>query len=505
MSYKNDEGVSVEIESNLDNSQFTGKACDSEYKKIRLNKLEAWGQIQERYPDKFCRSHLLSEALLLEEGVQDVKVAGRIMLMRSIGKICFIKLQDFSDFMQIVLHSEDLEQYDFYLKNLDIGDLIGIEGGVFFTRSGEKSLKVSRLKLLTKCLHPLPEKFHGIADDEIKLRQRYLDLLVNEESKRRFKFRHRFISKLKDFLNTHSFIEVETPILQKQASGALATPFETHHKALNIPLFLRIAPETYLKRLMAGGYERVYEIGKCFRNEGIDPTHLQEFTMLEFYTAYWNYEDAINFVTELFSFLMSELKIENTIFYDGVKINIGFPWRRMTYSELFKEYTGLDLDNLLKDESLLYCELGKLDGINVADYRSAASLIDGVYKKYCRPNLIDPVIITNQPAVLGPLARQSVKNPLFSDRFQVVINGLEVVNAYSELVDPELQRKILIEQQELKNNGEEEAMEAEEDFLLAMEHAMPPMAGVGIGIDRVISLFTDSANLRDVIFFPNVK
>lgn len=477
----------------------------SEYKNIRLAKLQKWTEVQPKYPDRFEKTFNIDQALLLDESANNIFVAGRIMLMRSIGKICFLKLQDFSGFIQVVLHSEDLQLYDFYLKNLDLGDLIGIQGSVFFTRSGEKSLRVHSLTLLTKCLHALPEKWHGLADEELKLRQRYLDLVMNLDSKNRFKFRHKFISKLKSFLDSHSFIEVETPILQKQASGALATPFETHHKALNLPLFLRIAPETYLKRLMAGGYERIYEVGKCFRNEGVDPTHLQEFTMLEFYTAYWNYDDAIDFVVNLFSFLIAELNIPDKIIFEGNEINIGSPWKRMTYSELFFEYTSLDLNDLLQDERKLFSTLATLDGIDISQYKSAASLIDGVYKKYCRPNLIDPVIITNQPSVLGPLARQSVDNPLFSDRFQVVINGLEVVNAYSELVDPELQRKILIEQQDLKNNGEDEAMESEEDFLLAMEYAMPPMAGVGIGIDRVISLLTNSSNLRDVIFFPNLK
>ncbi|WP_342261909.1 lysine--tRNA ligase [Alphaproteobacteria bacterium endosymbiont of Tiliacea citrago] len=478
---------------------------DSEYKKNRLSKLEEWKTLQEKYPDSFNKKQSLEEALKLEEGASEISIAGRIMLMRSIGKICFIKLQDFSGFMQIVLHAEDLSNYDFYLKNLDLGDIVGVEGTIFFTRSGEKSIRVTNICLLTKCLHSLPEKWHGLSDDETKIRQRYLDLIMNEKSKEKFKFRYRFISKLKEFLNANDYIEVETPILQKQASGALATPFQTHHKALNIPLYLRIAPETYLKRLMAGGYERVYEIGKCFRNEGIDTTHLQEFTMLEFYTAYWNYEDLMKFILNLFSFLMKELSILDTITYEGTKINIGQPWTRMTYSELFKKYTNLDLEELLKDESKLYEELGKLEGIDVNQYKSSASLIDGVYKKYCRPKLIDPVIITHQPAVLGPLAKQNIDNPLFSDRFQVVINGLEVVNAYSELVDPELQRSILEKQKELKSNGEEEAMESEEDFLLAMEYAMPPMAGVGIGIDRVIGLLTDSSNLREIVFFPNVK
>lgn len=475
---------------------------NNEYKTNRLNKLENWKEIQPKYPDKFLKTHSLSEANFLNSDSKNIFVAGRIINFRQLGKICFIKLQDFSSDMQIVL-DDDLKNYDFFMSNLDIGDIIGIEGFVYLTERNVKSIKVVDLTLLTKCLHPLPEKWYGLNDDEIKIRQRYLDLIVNSETRKRFKFRHKLIKELKNFLDSHDFIEVETPILQKQASGALASPFKTHHNALDIDLFMRIAPETYLKRIMAGGYERVYEIGKCFRNEGIDPTHLQEFTMLEFYTAYWNYEDAIDFVEKLFAYLFKALNVEEYIKFDGASINIMGPWKRVTYNDLFKEHTGFSLENLLHNEKLLFSELSKI--INVKEYKSAASLIDAVYKRYCRPKLIDPVIITNQPSILGPLARQNIDNPLFSDRFQVVINTLEVVNAYSELVDPILQRSIFIEQQALKKKGDDEAMESEEDFLLAMEHAMPPMAGVGIGIDRIISILTDSTNLRDVIFFPNVK
>lgn len=492
----------------------------SEYIKNRFDSLNRW---KEKYPEKFEKRYSLKKALELKEGQIDVFVAGRIMQKRQVGKICFIKLQDYSGFCQIVIHSEDFEkdstsiakenfnsqkisnQYEFYMENLDLGDIVGIEGEIFKTRTDEKSIKVYNLVLLTKCLRPLPEKWHGLKDEETKTRQRYLDLIINESSKEKFKFRYNFIQKLKEFFNDHDYVEVETPILQSQASGALATPFQTHHKALDIPLYLRIAPETYLKRLMAGGYERVYEIGKCFRNEGIDTTHLQEFTMLEFYTAYWNYEDAIQFVLDLFYYLIKEFNISETLVCNNVSIDMNFPWKKKTYADIFREYTSLDLESLLENEEEPYQKFSKLEGIDVSQYKSLASLIDAVYKKYCRPNLINPTIITNQPSVLGPLARRSNFNSLFSDRFQLIINGLEIVNAYSELVDPILQRNILNQQKNLKNNGEEEAMELEEDFLIAMEYGMPPMAGVGIGIDRLISLLTASSNLKDVIFFPIVK
>lgn len=474
-----------------------------EYTKIRLLKLNNWVNKYGECPDRFEKTHNIMSALKLDLGIDMVAIAGRIMLIRTIGKICFIKLQDFSGNIQIVLKEDILNDYNFIIENLDIGDLIGVSGEIFKTQTDEISLLVKSLSLLTKCLHPLPEKWHGISNDEIKIRQRYLDILVNEDSKNRFKFRAKFIQELRNYLEINDFIAVETPILQKQASGALATPFVTHHKALDMPLFLRIAPETYLKRLTAGGYERVYEIGKCFRNEGIDPTHLQEFTMLEFYAAYWNFEDNIKFIQNLFQHLFDKLEISKYIKFDDKDINLTLPWNIISYAGLFYQNTGLDLNDLLQNETKLFSVLGSI--IDVSNYKSAASLIDGVYKKYCRPKLIDPVIITHQPAILGPLARKNSQNSLFSDRFQIVIAGLEVVNAYSELVDSQLQRQILIDQMNLKAQGDEEAMESEEDFLLAMEYAMPPMSGLGLGIDRIISILTSASTIRDVVFFPNVK
>jgi lysyl-tRNA synthetase class 2 len=365
----------------------------------------------------------------------------------------------------------------------------------------EKTLDVQELTLLSKCLHALPDKHNGLNDEETRLRKRYLDLLVNEDTRERFKFRHKILSAVKKVLDENEFVEVETPMLQTLASGALATPFKTHHKALDIPLFLRIAPETYLKRLIAGGYERVYEMGKNFRNEGVDPSHLQEFTMLEFYAAYWNFEDAIKFVEKIFEAIFEGRS--KKIIYQGKEIDFSPGWKRISYADLFKQYTKLDLLDLLKDENRLFEACSKF--VDVTAYKSAASLIDGVYKKLCRPNLVNPTVITNQPAVLGPLARQNDENPFFSDRFQVVVDGLEIVNSYSELVDPIKQREVLEGQLELRDKGEEEAMELEEDFLHAMEYAMPPMAGVGIGIDRVVAILTDAKNLREVVFFPNLK
>lgn len=475
-----------------------------EYKEIRQKKLQEWATFQLPYPDGFNHEYKSIDAIELPEDGKIISVAGRIMFMRNIGKLTFAKLKDFYGSIQIALKAEVLaDKFDFLNKNLDLGDIVGVEGKLFTTKTGEKTVEVHNIVLLSKCLHSLPEKWHGLVDDEQKLRQRYMDLMVNDETMDRFKFRNKMISTIRRYMESYDFIEVETPILQNQASGALATPFETHHKALDIPLFLRIAPETYLKRLIVGGYERVFEIGKSFRNEGIDSSHLQEFTMMEFYCVHWNYLKAIEFVQNLFEQVFKLCNLPTKFQYQEFEVDFSFPWERITYRDLVKKYTNLDLEELLKDESKFIEAAKKF--IDVAEYKSLASMIDALYKKHCRPNLINPTIVMNQPAVLGPLARVNDENPLWSDRFQVVVCGLEIVNAYSELVDPVKQRATLEHQKELSAKGEEEAMEMEEDFLKAMEYGMCPMAGVGIGIDRITALFTNSKSLRDVVFFPNLK
>jgi len=477
-----------------------------DYRDVRLSKLQEWAKEQKiTYPDSFQAEFSTQEAAKQPENGEVVNEAGRLMLFRILGKLAFGQIKDFHGKIQIALKIDELgeEKFEFLTKNLDLGDIIGVEGKLFTTQKGEKTILVSKLVLLAKCLQPLPEKWHGLVDDDQRLRQRYLDLMMNDETLDKFKKRNKMISIIRRFLEDNEFIEVETPILQKQASGALATPFETHHKALDIPLFMRIAPETYSKRLIVGGYDRVFEMGKVFRNEGVDSSHLQEFTMLEFYASYWNYEKAEIFVQELFDRVFSGLEMEKKVNYQGVEIDFSGPWKRISYRDLVLQYTGLDLEELLKDESKFVEAARKF--IDISEYKSLASMIDGLYKKHCRPNLINPTIVTKQPAILGPLARVNDENPLWSDRFQVVIFGLEVVNSYSELVDPVKQRATLEYQKELSERGDDEAMGMEEDFLKAMEYGMKPMAGVGIGIDRVIALLTNSSSLRDVIFFPNVR
>lgn len=481
-----------------------------DYKKVRLEKLKAWEQFQKlAYPDSFDAQFNTLSALDATENETKIKIAGRLMLIRQMGKLAFMQLQDFNGRIQLALKVDVVgeEIFSFMLKNLDLGDIVGVEGVLFTTKKNEKTIEIHNLKLLSKCLHVLPEKWHGLADEELCLRMRYLDLLVNPKTLEKFKLRNKIIKFIRSFLQENNFIEVETPILQKQASGALATPFATHHKALDIPLFLRIAPETYLKRLMVGGYERVFEIGKSFRNEGVDSSHLQEFTMLEFYCAYWNYENAIDFVQQLFKNMFEELSQDgidiSKVTYLNDIINFSLPWEKITYRDLVLKYTNLDLELYLHDEEKLLEKLSEF--INIKEYRSLGSAIDALYKKFCRPNLINPCIITNQPAVLGPLARVNDDNAIWSDRFQIVVCGTEIVNAYSELVDPIKQVQTLEAQKELSKKGEDEAMSMEDDFITAMEYGMPPMAGVGIGIDRVISLLVNASSLRNVVLFPSLK
>jgi lysyl-tRNA synthetase class 2 len=427
--------------------------------------------------------------------------------MRVMGKLSFAQLQDVTGKMQICFQQDVLEKenYKFYTKKFDIGDHIGVEGSIFTTQKGEKTLKVTKATLLSKNIKPLPEKFHGLQDPELKARYRFLDLIMSQETKDRFKLRHEMIKFIREYLNENDFLEVDTPILQIKSSGASARPFETHHNALNMPLYMRIAPETYLKRLVAGGYERVYELGKCFRNEGIDASHLQEFMMLEWYAAYWDYRDNMHFVKDLIQKMVHKLTGGYEIEYQGVKLDFSGEWQEITYRDLVFEYTKVDLHKIETFEQLKAEIKDKGLDMPLDKYVGLGALIDGLYKKFCRPHLKGPMFVTKHHPELVPLARVSDENPLELDMFQVLINSWEVVKAYSELVDPIEQEKRLLDQLELAKKGDDEAMMMEEDFIMAMEYGMPPMSGLGLGIERMIALITDSPNIRDVIYFPSLK
>lgn len=483
------------------------KDFSNEYE-VRKNKLMELRTRHIPYADKFERTHTLKEAMQLKEGEASA-VCGRIIFKRSFGKFMFMKLWDLTGVFQISCSRNEIDE-DIYneLKNsLDIGDFIGVQGVVYRTKTGEITLKTLHYEILSKALRPLPEKFHGLSNPDTRYRQRYLDLICNQETRDVFIKRSRTIQFIRNFLNKNGFLEIETPILQTVASGAAAKPFITKHNALDLDLFMRIAPELYLKQAIAGGFDKVFEVGKNFRNEGMDASHLQEFTMLEWYSAYWDYKDNIKFTQSLLLELLDTVYGSRVIEFDGHTIDFGAEWKQIDYcravSDLIQsdilDYTELnDLKAVIKKYELLsQDELDKSSSI--------PALIDLLYKQKIRPYIIQPVILYNYPACLIPLARRNNKDHRIIDMFQLVVCGWEIVKAYSELIDPETQRENFMEQAKNKRNGDDEAFEIDNDFLLAMEHGMPPMSGVGVGIDRLVAILCNQPTLRDVVLFPTMK
>jgi lysyl-tRNA synthetase class 2 len=478
----------------------------ADYYDVRLAKLDSWsGQHPPRYPDRFVKSHTCLALKDLPDGASGISCAGRIIALREMGKITFAHLQDHSGRIQIAFNARNLEDYKAILKHIDVGDYIGIQGEMFTTKRGERTLNITHFTLLAKALRSLPEKWHGLTDPDLRARQRYLDLISNRETWEKFVVRGRIYKFIREYLESHGFFEVETPVLQIASSGASARPFITHHNTLNIPLYLRIAPETYLKRLMVGGYERIYEIAKCFRNEGIDPSHLQEFTMLEYYVAYWNYRDNMDFTRKMIQEMVKYVTGSETIRYQGITLDFSGDWPEITYRDLIYKDTGIDL-NQIKTRDRLKEEINaKGIDLETEKYIGFAALIDAVYKKCSRPGLIRPTFVTGHPRELVPLARQSDQDSSKLDMFQLIVNSWEIVKAYSELVNPVEQRERLMAQRTLAEAGDDEAMMLEEDYILCMEYGMPPMSGLGLGIDRMVALLTDSKNIRDIIYFPSLR
>ncbi len=479
-----------------------------EERDIRIGKLKL---IREKgvnpYVDRFEKTHSLLQAKKLPLNTEDVRTAGRILTVRLFGRLIFATLKDFSGKMQIALQEKVIgkEMFSFFKKFVDIGDFIGVEGSIFKTRAGEITLDTGKFELLSKTLRPLPEKWHGLTGQELIYRQRYLDLVMNDGTIERFLKRTRIIKSIRDFLDANDFVEVETPVLQTKPSGAIATPFATHHNALDLDLYLRIAPETYLKRCIAGGFEKVYEFARSFRNEGLDPSHLQDFTMLEYYAAYWNYEDNMRFTENLIKHVLEEVNGSLNLVFGEKGLNFNKEWRRVPMRDIIKETTRIDY-TLFSNAEDLRKELIKRN-IEIQDVETMGfgSIIDSIFKKAVRPEIIDPLFIIHHPIELSPLARRNDSNPMITDRFQLVVNGWEIVNAYSELIDPVDQRERLEEQARLHSKGDAEAMVMDEDFLTAMEHGMPPISGLGMGIDRFVCLLTNQENLRDIILFPLMK
>lgn len=477
----------------------------------RHNKLQ---KIQEMgvnpYPDQYDQQHSLMGAHASDQGTK-VKVAGRIMTFRDMGKITFVHLQDVSGRMQIVFQVDELGKERFhFLKLLDLGDYLGVEGEIFTTQKGEISVLVKDFVLLAKALRPMPEKWHGLKDKEMAYRHRYLDLISNRETMDRFQFRSNFIKALREFYWENRFMELETPVLAASASGALAKPFLTHHNALDHDFFLRIAIETPQKEALVGGFERTFEIGKVFRNEGMDPSHLQEFTMCEHYAAYWNYEDNMDFTEKMFHHLLDKTlgtRVVQIPDRDGnlQEVDFGQPWKRVSMRDLILEDCGIDINTCATADDL--AEEIKAKNIDIPDLKKLGrgNMIDQLYKKVSRPQLIQPTFLMQHPVDLSPLARRNDENPEIVDRFQLVVNGWEVVNAYSELVDPVDQAGRFEQQAEAKEAGDEEAHGKDDEFVKAMEHGMPPQSGWGMGIDRIVALLTQQSNLKDVVLFPLMR
>lgn len=482
----------------------------NEQMRVRLEKAAAMRKAGEKpYADRFERTHRLLEAQTLTDGTGPVSVAGRVVALRYFGKLAFGHLYDLDGKLQFAVQKNKLgTRFDDFKNFIDIGDFIGVTGTMVTTKTGEKTIDVDTFIFLSKTLRPLPEKFHGLADPELRLRRRYLDLISAPESRERFKKRTLIIKTIRDFLDGNGFLEIDTPVLTNKASGALARPFVTHNNALDIDVYLRIAPETYLKRAIAGGFDRVYEFARSFRNEGVDASHLPDFTLLEYYCAYWNYIDNMNFTEKLFKHLLRTMNGGLELTYENTTIHFDGEWPRISFRDLIVRDCGIDIDTFPTRESLMAAidEKGIRFETDVEVKKAGrGTLIDLLYKKVSRPRLVNPVFITHHPLDLSPLARKNDNNPLVVDRFQLVVNGWEVVNAYSELVDPADQAERFREQAEARARGDTEAMEVDDDFVQCMEYGMPPISGWGMGVDRVVALLTNASTLRDVVLFPLLR
>lgn len=477
---------------------------------IRRNKLEEIAKYTNPYPDKYERTHKLIDARGLSDGETDVAIAGRIIFMRKMGKLSFVRIRDLEADMQLEIKIDTVgeEVYTFFKTLIDTGDFIGAKGEIFTTQTGEKTLRVHELKFLGKALKPLPEKYHGLTDTELKYRNRCTDLITNEESRRIFLGRSKLYSFIHKYLGENGFLEVETPILQNAVSGASAKPFYTHHNALDMDCNLRIAPETYLKQCIAGGFDRVYELAKCFRNEGMDTEHLQEFTQVEWYVSYWNFEDTIVFYKNFIKNLFNELLGTTVIEYQGNTLDFGKEvWPRINYVETLEGILGCDFLAIDEPEELkkVIVDKGLFTYTELEDYKSLSQIIDFVYKKKIRADIIEPTIIYNYPAVLIPLARRNDEDARRVDMFQVVASGTELCKAFSELVNPIMQRDAFVDQLKAKAQGDEETMDMDEGFLSAMEQGMPPISGLGFGIDRLMMIMYNAPSIRDVVLFPQMK
>ena len=472
----------------------------------KMHKIEehGWRPFGRRFEWTHRSGDVKDQFETLAETEAEVKMAGRVMAIRGHGKTCFMDMQDKTGRMQLYVRKDVLGEEDYSLvKMMDIGDTIGVTGIPFRTHMGEISIKVIKMEMLSKSLRPLPEKWHGLKDIETRYRQRYVDLIVNPEVRDTFVKRSQIIRSVREVLDSHDFLEVETPILNTIAGGAAARPFISYHNALDMQVYMRIAPELYLKRLIVGGMDRVYELGRVFRNEGIDNRHNPEFTSVEIYQAFADYRDMMDLTEEVV--VKTAMKVLGTtkITYEGVEIELASPWKRMSMIDAVKEYSGKDFTNVtdLEEARAMAKELN----VPVEPSFGIGKIINACFEEYVEDKLIQPTFITGHPKEISPLAKSNPENPEITDRFEAYIYGREICNGFTELNDPIDQRERFLKQVEERANGDEEANMMDEDFVNALEYGLPPTGGLGIGIDRLVMFLTDSSTIRDVLFFPTMK
>jgi len=481
-----------------------------EIRSDRLKKLEALKEAGKNpYPIKSTKTHTLASVAeffdALESAEEKVILVGRVMARRGQGALIFFDLFDGTGKFQAVAKKDVLgeEELSLFDETVDVGDFVEVSGTLFTTKQGEKTLQADSWVMLSKSLRPLPDKWHGLQDVEERFRKRYLDSLMDDAVRTRFLIRSQIIAEVRQFLNKAGFIEMETSMLQSLAGGATATPFETHHEALDIDLHLRLAPELDLKKMVIGGFPMVYEIGRCFRNEGIDTTHNPEFTMLEAYESFADADKGRDRIENLFKQIVKNIFTEEVVRFDNNEIDFSKPFAVIKYLDLIKEYTGLeDVWEMSEVDLTTYAQK---ENIKIDPTYDKAKIIDHIYKKLCRSNIIQPTFLVDYPAPFSPLAKKKEDDPALIDRFQLVIGGMEMVNAFSELNDPIEQRARFMEQEKNKERGDAEAQPKDEDYLEAMEYGLPPAFGFGIGIDRLVMLLTDTKSIKEVIYFPTLR
>ncbi|RKN65780.1 lysine--tRNA ligase [Paenibacillus ginsengarvi] len=486
---------------------------ENELLAIRRGKLDELRELGvDPFGSKFERTHHAKQVLEsydalsteeLDAQNNEVTLAGRIMQKRAMGKASFAHIQDITGRIQIYVREDKLGDKYRAFTLLDIGDIVGVKGTVFKTKTGETSIKVNELEVLTKSLYPLPDKFHGLKDVEVRYRQRYVDLIVNPEVQQTFISRSRIIQSMRRYLDSLGYLEVETPTLHAIAGGAAARPFITHHNALDMQLYMRIAIELHLKRLIVGGMEKVYEIGRVYRNEGVSTRHNPEFTMMELYEAYADYKDIMRLTENLVAHIATEMSGTTEITYQGKEVSLTTPWRRVSMVDAIKDVVGIDFKQQMSDEEAH--RLAKEHRVPVEPTMTFGHIVNAFFEHFVEETLIQPTFIYGHPVAISPLAKKNEEDPRFTDRFELFIVGREHANAFTELNDPIDQRERFEAQLIEKEQGNDEAHEMDEDFIRALEYGMPPTGGLGIGIDRLVMLLTDSPSIRDVLLFPSMR